>query len=227
VRHGDFGVYRLWEELRPHYPHFEFLHGYGLGVLLVGRHIPSRLQRFVASAERSPDTVRQYFHALGQRLELGRGMALLAEDVVRQEACMNAWKTMRNQPQRELSPGNLAVGSFLDDAPSDMKPSIDRIHETSMNHLDDMNTITIDNKNLSRQVEELQALEKSVAAIHEGQLNDSRELASLWAELTKLYNDIVLIRGEIQRLHQLSAASPAPPRTFLQRVSAFLESLSG
>ena len=36
VRQGNFGVYRLWNEVRQSYPHFEFLHAYGLGVLWVG-----------------------------------------------------------------------------------------------------------------------------------------------------------------------------------------------
>ena len=41
VREKEFGVWRLWEEVRLRHPHFEFLHAHGLGVLGVGSDLPA------------------------------------------------------------------------------------------------------------------------------------------------------------------------------------------
>src|SRR5215467_4626253 len=48
VREREFGVVRLWEELRQTHPHFDFLHGHGLGVLAVGTEVPPPVQDLFA-----------------------------------------------------------------------------------------------------------------------------------------------------------------------------------
>jgi len=72
VREGDFGVFRFWEEVRAHYPHFEFMHGHGLGVLGVGSRVPEAVRDlFAAAAE--PETltrVRDAYARLGAALSL-------------------------------------------------------------------------------------------------------------------------------------------------------------
>ncbi|QDU10957.1 class I SAM-dependent methyltransferase [Gimesia aquarii] len=40
VNYGNFGVWKLWDELLEHYPGFGFSHSYGLGVLAVGKETP-------------------------------------------------------------------------------------------------------------------------------------------------------------------------------------------
>ena len=40
-----FGVWRFWAELQQSYPHFEFLHEHGLGVLAVGHEVPDAVLR--------------------------------------------------------------------------------------------------------------------------------------------------------------------------------------
>ena len=63
----DFGVYRLWEEVSQIYPHFEFRHGHGLGVLGVGENLPAPLRDlFDASASMAvTQSVRVAYERLG------------------------------------------------------------------------------------------------------------------------------------------------------------------
>ncbi len=69
VRERDFGVWRLWEELKGKYPHFEFLHGHGLGVLAVGREQPDAFQKLLAASPDEVLKIRRFFFDLGLRLK--------------------------------------------------------------------------------------------------------------------------------------------------------------
>lgn len=68
VRQDDYGVWRLWQELKGRYPHFEFLHEHGLGMLLTGDTYPDSLRQFVEMPEAERILVRQCFSQLGGRL---------------------------------------------------------------------------------------------------------------------------------------------------------------
>jgi O-antigen biosynthesis protein len=66
-----FGVHLLWDELRTRYPHFEFMHGHGLGIIGVGDNIPAKVRRlFAASANASStQSVRATYERLGGAIE--------------------------------------------------------------------------------------------------------------------------------------------------------------
>jgi Methyltransferase domain/SEC-C motif len=56
VQQADFGVLRYWREISPQFPHFEFTHQYGLGVLGVGSAVPQQLRSLFDAASK-PDKV--------------------------------------------------------------------------------------------------------------------------------------------------------------------------
>lgn len=72
-RGGDFGVWRFWSEISNDYPHFEFLHGHGLGVLSVGPDEPSQLTGLRESLHNDP-ALRQLFFELGHRFSLKQNL---------------------------------------------------------------------------------------------------------------------------------------------------------
>lgn len=90
VKEKNFGVFTLWEELRQLYPHFEFVHGHGLGVLGVGKLIPAKLRLLFDAADNDDEVaaIRSIYYRLGLSLddhyqlttERQRMMRLLTEE---------------------------------------------------------------------------------------------------------------------------------------------------
>lgn len=66
-RRGDFGVWRLWAELRQRYPGFEFLHSHGLGVLAVGPDVPPGVRALCDAGPEAAARLRDRFGQFGER----------------------------------------------------------------------------------------------------------------------------------------------------------------
>jgi hypothetical protein len=132
VRRGDFGVYRLWEELAGQYPSFEFTHGYGLGVLAVGNDLPAEMAAFLGAARRTPTLVRQYFSVLGNRIQLARGLSRLS-DVERasQDALAELIAPFESVPTPAAVPEPMSTIDLLDGTRYDLKQWIDGRCETA------------------------------------------------------------------------------------------------
>jgi signal transduction histidine kinase len=81
VREREFGVHRLWSTLCEKYPHFSFIHGYGLGVLGVGKTFPPAISNlFEASADAVlTASIRNAYARLG-----GATVKSAAEEVFRE-----------------------------------------------------------------------------------------------------------------------------------------------
>jgi hypothetical protein len=67
VKERDFGVFRFWDEIKRQYPHFEFIAGFGLGVLGYGPDLPDNLKTFFAAAqdETANKIIRHTYSCLG------------------------------------------------------------------------------------------------------------------------------------------------------------------
>ncbi len=67
VREREFGVWKLWVELQHKYPHFEFFHGYGLGVLYVGKDPMPSLEPLFSMTDDQSTIFREFFFSIGSR----------------------------------------------------------------------------------------------------------------------------------------------------------------
>lgn len=68
VREGDFGVWKLWQELSSQFPNFEFFHGHGLGILRVGNTPTPSFDPIFWLPLKEANTLRDLFFALGSGL---------------------------------------------------------------------------------------------------------------------------------------------------------------
>ncbi len=82
VRREDFGVWRVWAELRRQYSGFEFVHGYGLGVLAVGSEVPAAVSNLCDLADPAAIAmIRTRFAGIGERWLTDTRVRQLANDL--------------------------------------------------------------------------------------------------------------------------------------------------
>ena len=80
VREHDFGVSVVWDELKARHPHFEFLHGHGLGVLAPSEEVPAALLPLLEARGDDAGGVRAFFFELGRRISVGLERDALARE---------------------------------------------------------------------------------------------------------------------------------------------------
>ena len=80
-RRDDFGVWKLLEELKSHYPSFEFFHEHGLGVVAVGQCAPALLSELLEASEEDAPAIRAFFSKVGDGIAAKIDLELAYADV--------------------------------------------------------------------------------------------------------------------------------------------------
>ncbi len=80
-RREDFGVHQFWAEITRQFPHFNFTHAHGLGVLAVGPDTPEPVALLTACATHAvASTIQDRFAALGARFEAEQALHAARRD---------------------------------------------------------------------------------------------------------------------------------------------------
>ena len=102
VREGDFGAWRLWEEISSTYPSFTFLHSHGLGVLATGPEQSAPVRKLLSLRNDDPQLisgVRRFFERLGGRLS----DQLRNNEILAEQACLKDELSIQRKQNEELN----------------------------------------------------------------------------------------------------------------------------
>ena len=94
-RRDEYGAWRFWEEIRMSFPHFEFLHSHGLGLLAVGPQQPPEIRNLCACGYGDADEIRTLFERLGSPLVLRTEIELLHQQNTALQASINRSRALR------------------------------------------------------------------------------------------------------------------------------------
>lgn len=107
-----FGVRQLWEELKPLYPHFEFAHEHGLGLILTGDDLPQKLRPLLEASEQEAALIRQFFVQLGQRLKVRLEKEQLAARERKADSLIREAEEAREELRKELAARERSIESL-------------------------------------------------------------------------------------------------------------------
>jgi GT2 family glycosyltransferase/glycosyltransferase involved in cell wall biosynthesis len=113
VREPSFGVWRLWEELKPRYPHLEFTHEHGLGLLATGSDLPEALARLLSAEEQEQWAALEFFSQLGRHLRIRLDKEQQLQAYSTQLQALSTTTDVQQETISALSAELLATGNRL------------------------------------------------------------------------------------------------------------------
>lgn len=112
ARESVFGVWKLWEELKPLYPHFEFTHEHRLGFIMTGDALPGGLRPLLEATDQEAALIRQFFAQLGQRLKVRLEKEQSVKRAERTESLVRESEAAREKLHKELAERERTIESL-------------------------------------------------------------------------------------------------------------------
>ncbi|HEY6433888.1 MAG TPA: glycosyltransferase [Acetobacteraceae bacterium] len=115
VRERNFGVWRLWRELREQHPGFEFYHSSGLGVLVTGSDVAPGVTALLQADDESAARIRDRFAVLGDGWEAEAHARQRADRIADQATQASAERDEFHQQWALAARERADLGSRLED----------------------------------------------------------------------------------------------------------------
>ena len=109
VRDKDFGVWKLWAEVAQGRPNINIPYGFGLGILAVGRSVPTRFIEFLQGVAFEHARILPFFSAMGHRIVMVRENITLGAALHSCQESVNAWRTAHGDPISNPTPNPAGV----------------------------------------------------------------------------------------------------------------------
>ena len=190
-RKSGFGVFRLWKELCEVYPHFEFLHGHGLGVLGTGTELVPELHAlFAASSNQVSSHLREAYSSLGTAVSL----ALRNDDLnatVRKQAEELSRVQQEMAETREAAALALGRSNELEQKLAAQSAAVTQLRDELASARNQVGDVTAEVARMSSEFARgRDEFATTLAAAHE-------QAAAATAELTSTRRDLAMARDEL------------------------------
>jgi glycosyltransferase involved in cell wall biosynthesis len=221
VRERDFGVWRLWSELRSEFPHFEFLHSYGLGVLALGPLVDGAVASLCTLKDGAlVNKLRERFSVLGERW-IGERVTLdLRQEVSEVRAALANAETWGQSAQDEVN-RLFPLHAKLTQANRETRARLAQVQyelASAELRLADMSTLVIEANRRSSELEnELSEQQASEARLKE----ELRKVAVQEGELRMRLEETEAQIAHHQRVHEVVLNSTS------WRITAPLRTVAG
>src|SRR5215470_2547463 len=204
VHERDFGVFRFWRELRLEHPHFEFLHGHGIGIVGIGQRLPHTIDALLRASgdAKAVSQIRGAYSRLGSTITLELVALEQKGEVRRQESELQRQTEEAEALRIDLTRQTAAAEALRIDLTRQTEAAealrIDLARQTEK-----VEALRIQ---LTRQTEEAEALRIDVAR-RRGEAETLR--AAVVAESARFGSELTHAR---QRIDELSGALKAEQR---------------